>query len=59
MMKKLVISMIIEGDESNLNEIKGNIIKQASNALISISVNEIEEQPKKLDWSMLAYINNR
>lgn len=59
MMKKLVISMVIEGEESDLHEIKGNIIKQASDALLSMHVNEIDEQPKKLDLSMLALINNR
>ncbi|MBQ8426187.1 MAG: hypothetical protein IJX16_00280 [Clostridia bacterium] len=43
-MKKLVISLVIEGTAEDLHTIKGNIIRTASEALVSVTANEVEEQ---------------
>ena len=48
MMKKLVVSMVIEGSETDIHEIKANIINVASNALVSCSVNELPEPKKEI-----------
>lgn len=50
-MKKMVISLVIEGNVEDLHEIKGNIIKSACDALVSVTTNEIEE-PKVLKCDM-------
>ena len=47
-MKKMVISLVIEGNEEDLHTIKGNIIKTACEALVSVTANEIEEPKKEL-----------
>ena len=47
-MKKLVISLVIEGNDADLHEIKGNIINVASEAMVSCSVDEIPETKKDL-----------
>ena len=46
-MKRMVISLVIEGNDEDLHEIKGKIIATASEALISVTANEIEEKKKK------------
>ena len=45
-MGRMVISLVIEGNKEDLNAIKGSIISVASEALVSVTANEIE-QPKK------------
>ena len=47
-MKKMIISLVIEGKEEDLHEIKGNIIKSASDCLISCTTNVLEEPKKTL-----------
>lgn len=42
-MKKLVISLVIEGTKEDLHEIKGKIISTASDALVSVATNEIDD----------------
>ena len=42
-MNKMVISLIIEGNKEDLHEIKGKIISTASEALVSVTTNEIKE----------------
>ena len=58
-MKKMIISMVIEATEEDLNDIKASIITRASDALVSVSTNVIEEPRKEIDCGMLAFINNR
>lgn len=43
-MNKMVISLVIEGKKEDLNEIKGTIISTASEALVSVTTNMIEEK---------------
>ena len=47
-MKRMIISLVIEGNEEDLHEIKGNIIKSACEALVSVSANVVEEPKKEL-----------
>lgn len=47
-MKKLVISLVIEGSDADVHEIKGNIINVASEAMVSCSVDEIPEPKKEI-----------
>ena len=44
MMKRLVISMVIEGEETDIHEIKANILDVASIAMVSCKVDELPEQ---------------
>lgn len=48
-MKKMVISLVIEGNEEDLNAIKGNVIATASEALVSCTTNIIEEPKKEIE----------
>ena len=48
-MKKMIISLVIEGNEEDLHEIKGKIIATACEALVSVTTNEIVEPKKELD----------
>lgn len=48
-MKKMVISLVIEGKDEDLHEIKGNIISTASEALVSVTTNVLEEPKKELE----------
>lgn len=52
-MKKMVISLVIEGNEEDLHTIKGNIISSACEALVSVSANVVEEPKKEIDVSMM------
>ena len=52
-MKKMVISLVIEGKEEDLNTIKGNIIATASEALVSVTANEIKEPKKEIKTDMI------
>ena len=52
-MKKMVISLVIEGNEEDLHEIKGNIIKSSCEALVSVSANVVEEPKKEIDVSLM------
>lgn len=55
-MKKLVISLVIEGSDADVHEIKGNIINVASEAMVSCSVDEIPEPKKEIEIpAFLAY----
>ena len=48
-MKKMIISLVIEGCEEDLHEIKGKIIATACEALVSVSANVVEEPKKELN----------
>ena len=54
-MKKMVISLVIEGNEEDLNTIKGNIIATSCEALVSCSTDIIEEQPRDLQIPKFMY----
>lgn len=45
---KMIINLVIEGNEKELNEIKGKIISSACEALVSVNATEIKEQEKEL-----------
>lgn len=47
-MKKMIISMVIEGIEEDLHEIKGSIIATACECLVSVTADVIEEPKKEL-----------
>lgn len=55
----MVISLVIEGMKEELHEIKGKIISTASEALVSVSANEIEEPKKEIDTSFFGICNHR
>ena len=44
----MIISMVIEGNEEDLHEIKGAIIATASECLVSVTADVIEEPKKEL-----------
>lgn len=47
-MKQIVINLVIEGHNEDINTIKGNIIREASEALLHCSAYELKEaKPKK------------
>lgn len=48
-MKKMLISLVIEGSEADIHTIKGNILTTASEALVSCSINEVPEQKRELE----------
>lgn len=48
-MKKMIISLVIEGNETDLHEIKGGIISSASEALVSCKVDEIPEPNREIE----------
>lgn len=56
-MKKMVISLVIEGCEADIHEIKGNIINVAREALVSCSVDEIPEPKKEIQ--IPAFVNQK
>lgn len=58
-MKKMVISLVIEGCESDIHEIKGQIINVASESLVSCSVNEIPEPKKEIEIPAFMVCNAR
>lgn len=45
-MIKMCISLVIEGQESDIHEIKGKIISTASECLVAVATS-IEEEPVK------------
>ena len=47
-MKRMVISLVIEGKNEDLRTIKGNIIATASESIVSVTANELEEPKKEL-----------
>ena len=51
-MKKLVISLVIEGTENDIHTIKGNILNVASESIVSCSVSEIPER-KEIKTDMI------
>lgn len=51
-MKKLVISLVIEGDENDLHTIKGNILATACESLVSCTVSEYPEPKKEIKTDM-------
>lgn len=48
-MKRMIISLVIEGTPEDLPEIKDNIIKSASDAIVSVTTNVITEPKKELN----------
>ena len=48
----MIISLVIEGSESDIHTIKGNILATACEALVSCSVTEVKEQKKELNTDM-------
>lgn len=48
-MKKLIISMVIEGNAEDVHEIKGKILATASEAIVSCSIDEFEAPKKRID----------
>lgn len=48
-MKKMVISLVVEGSEKDIHTIKGNILATACEALVSCSVSEIPEPKKEFE----------
>lgn len=46
-MKKMIISLVIEAKGEDLHEIKGKIIETASESLVSVTTNVLGEQTKE------------
>ena len=48
-MRKMIISLVIEGNEQDLHEIKGAILATACESLISCKCDIIEEPKKEIE----------
>ena len=47
-MKKMLISLVIEGNEEDIHGIKGQILSICSEAVVSVNTTEIEEPKKEI-----------